>query len=52
MDIVRLILSILLPPAGVVLQVGITLQVWVRPLLTLLGWIPGIVHAIWIIAKR
>ena len=52
MDVVRVILSILLPPVGVFLQVGITLHFWLNILLTLLGYIPGIVHAIWIIARR
>lgn len=52
MDIVRIVFAILLPPLGVFLQVGIGLQFWVNILLTLLGYIPGIVHAIWIIARR
>ena len=52
MDLIRIILSILLPPLGVFLQVGIGLQFWLNILLTLLGYIPGIVHAIWIIARR
>jgi uncharacterized membrane protein YqaE (UPF0057 family) len=52
MDIIRLILSILLPPLGVFLQVGIGLQFWINIVLTLLGYIPGIVHAVWIIATR
>jgi uncharacterized membrane protein YqaE (UPF0057 family) len=52
MDIVRVLLSILLPPLGVFLQVGIGAQFWINILLTLLGYIPGIVHAVWIIAKR
>ncbi|QEA40462.1 YqaE/Pmp3 family membrane protein [Pistricoccus aurantiacus] len=52
MDIIRIILAILLPPLGVFLQVGIGLQFWINILLTLLGYIPGIVHAIWIIARR
>lgn len=52
MDIIRILLSILLPPLGVFLQVGIGPQFWLNILLTLLGYIPGIVHAIWIIAKR
>jgi len=52
MDLVRIVLSILLPPLGVFLQVGIGLQFWINILLTLLGYIPGIVHAIWIIARR
>ena len=52
MDIVRLILSILLPPVGVFLQVGIGIHFWINIVLTLLGYIPGIVHAVWIIARR
>jgi uncharacterized membrane protein YqaE (UPF0057 family) len=52
MDIVRLIAAILLPPLGVFLQVGLTGQFWINILLTLLGYIPGIVHAVWIISRR
>jgi len=52
MDIIRIILAILLPPAGVLLQVGLGPQFWLNILLTLLGYIPGIVHAVWIIATR
>ena len=52
MDLIRVILSILLPPLGVFLQVGLTGQFFLNILLTLLGYIPGIVHAVWIIAKR
>lgn len=52
MDIIRIILAIILPPLGVFLQVGIGAQFWINILLTLLGYIPGIVHAVWIIAKR
>ena len=52
MDILRLILSILLPPVGVFLQVGIGFHFWLNILLTILGYVPGLVHAIWIIAKR
>ena len=52
MDVIRILLSILLPPVGVFLQVGIGLHFWLNILLTLLGYIPGIVHAVWIIATR
>jgi uncharacterized membrane protein YqaE (UPF0057 family) len=52
MDILRIILSILLPPLGVFLQVGIGLHFWLNILLTLLGYIPGLIHAIWIIVRR
>ena len=52
MDIIRLILSILLPPVGVFLQVGLGLHFWLNILLTLCGYLPGIIHAIWIIARK
>lgn len=52
MDALRVLFAILLPPVGVFLQVGIGMQFWLNILLTLFGYIPGIVHAVWIIAKR
>ena len=52
MDIIRIILSIILPPLGVFLQVGIGAHFWINILLTLLGYFPDLIHAIYIIAKR
>jgi len=52
MDIIRLIFAIILPPVGVFLQFGLGGHFWLSILLTLLGYIPGIVHAVWIIARR
>lgn len=52
MDFIRIVLSVIIPPLGVFLQVGIGGQFWLNILLTLLGYVPGLVHAIWIIAKR
>ena len=52
MDIVRIVVAIFLPPLGVFLQVGLGGQFWLNILLTLLGYVPGLVHAIWIIAKK
>jgi uncharacterized membrane protein YqaE (UPF0057 family) len=52
MDLIRILLAILLPPLGVFLQVGLGVHFWLSILLTLLGYIPGIVHAVWIIARR
>lgn len=51
-DIFRIILAILLPPLGVFFQVGLGLQFWLNILLTLFGYVPGIIHAVWIIATR
>ncbi len=50
--ILRLILSILMPPVGVLVTVGFGGQFWLNVLLTLLGYVPGVVHAIWIISHR
>jgi len=52
MDFIRIIIAIILPPLGVFLQVGFGGAFWLNILLTLLGYIPGIVHAVYIIAKR
>lgn len=51
MDFLRILCAILLPPLGVFLQVGIGKDFWINIVLTLLGYIPGIVHAIWVIAR-
>jgi len=52
MTCLRLVLSILIPPLGVFLTVGIGLHFWLSIVLTILGYIPGLVHAIWIIATH
>ena len=52
MDVIRLICAILPPPLGASLQVGFGGQFWLNVLRPLLGYIPGIVHAVWIIARR
>ncbi len=41
-----------LPPVGVFLQVGLTGHFWLNLLLTLFGYVPGIVHAVWVILSR
>ena len=51
-DLLRILLSIVLPPLGVFLQEGIGTQFWINLLLPLLGYVPGLVHAIWIVARR
>ena len=52
MDLLRILIAILLPPLGVFLQEGIGKHFWINIVLTLLGYIPGIVHAVWVIASR
>ncbi|MGH3086195.1 MAG: YqaE/Pmp3 family membrane protein [Rubrobacteraceae bacterium] len=52
MDIIRLILSILIPPLGVFLQVGFGFHFFLNILLTILGYVPGVIHAAYIIFTR
>lgn len=52
MDLIRIAFSILLPPVGVLLQVGLGVQFWVNIVLTLLGYFPGLIHAVYIIGSR
>ncbi|AFK53361.1 MAG: YqaE/Pmp3 family membrane protein [Tistrella sp.] len=51
-DLFRIIVAVILPPLGVLLEVGLTKHFWINILLTLLGWLPGIIHAVWVISRR
>ncbi len=51
-SIIRIIIAVILPPLGVFMTVGLGKSFWINILLTLLGFIPGIVHAVWVIAKH
>jgi uncharacterized membrane protein YqaE (UPF0057 family) len=48
-DPIKIILAILLPPVRTFLEVGLTGHFWLNILLTLLGYIPGIIHALYVI---
>jgi len=51
-DIFKILLAILLPPLGVFLEVGLKGHFWLNILLTLLGYIPGIIHALYVILRH
>ncbi|MBR9914585.1 MAG: YqaE/Pmp3 family membrane protein [Algicola sp.] len=46
MSLLTIILSVLLPPVAVLLKHGVGKDFLINILLTLLGWIPGVIHAI------
>ena len=52
MRLISIILGILIPPLGVYLTVGISSALVINILLTILGWLPGSIHAVWIISKQ
>ncbi len=49
MIIIKIIFCFLLPPVAAWLQVGITTHFWINLALTLLGWIPGAIHGLWLV---
>ncbi len=51
-DFLKILFAVLLPPLGVAMEVGLSRQFWLNVLLTLLGFIPGIIHAVYVIAKH
>ncbi|KAK3686874.1 plasma membrane proteolipid Pmp3 [Vermiconidia calcicola] len=50
-DIFKIVLAVFLPPAGVFLERGCGADLLINILLTVLGYIPGIIHALYIILK-
>jgi len=52
MNLLRVILCILLPPLGVFLTVGVSPTLLINILLTILGWLPGSIHAVWVLSKQ
>ena len=49
MQILKIILSIFLPPVAAYLQVGATKHLVINIILTLLGGVPGMIHALWLV---
>ena len=49
MVVIKIILAILLPPVAAALQVGISTHFWINLILTLLGGVPGMIHALWLV---
>ena len=50
--LVRYALGILLPPVGVFMTYGISSTLLINVLLTILGYVPGVIHAVWAITKH
>ena len=51
-EFIKIVCAIIFPPVAAFLQVGFGKHFWINIVLTILGVIPGMVHAIWIIAKN
>lgn len=51
-DPIKILLAIFLPPVGVFFEVGLGLHFWLNILLTICGFVPGIIHAVYVILSR
>lgn len=49
--LVLIVLAVLLPPVAVYLKAGADKDLAINVLLCLLAWIPGIIHALWMVTK-
>ena len=51
-NVLRIVLAIFLPPVAAFLTVGIGLHFWLNLILTLLFFVPGVIHALWLVVKK
>ncbi|HSP82577.1 MAG TPA: YqaE/Pmp3 family membrane protein [Gillisia sp.] len=51
MSLLTIILNILLPPLAVFLKHGLGTAFLISILLTMLGWLPGVIHAFYVNGK-
>ncbi len=51
-DPIKILFAILLPPVGVFMEIGLTGHFWLNILLTVFGYVPGIIHALYVILKH
>ncbi|WP_456913019.1 YqaE/Pmp3 family membrane protein [Ewingella americana] len=48
----RVLITILVPPLGVLIGNGLGLQFLLNIVLTLCGYLPGLIHAFWIQTRK
>jgi len=47
--ILLIVLAFLLPPAAVAAKSGLSQSFWINLVLTLIFWIPGVIHALLVV---
>ena len=52
MNIIRIVLAIFLPPVAAFLTVGVGLHFWLNLLLTIFFFVPGMIHALWLVVRN
>ena len=51
-DVLLYFLALFLPPVPVFLKTGCSADFLINIALSILGWLPGVIHAWWIISKH
>ncbi len=51
MSILQILLALFLPPVAVLLKRGLSGAFFINLLLTILGMLPGIIHAFYVLSK-
>lgn len=49
--VILIIAAILLPPLSAFLKVGVEKHLFINIILTLFGFVPGVIHALWLIFR-
>ncbi|HPS54287.1 MAG TPA: YqaE/Pmp3 family membrane protein [Sedimentisphaerales bacterium] len=52
MTIFKIILAVFLPPFAAFLQVRTGKHFWINIILTILGGVPGMIHALWLVLTK
>lgn len=52
MTFLEIVLAIILPPLAVGLRRGLSGSFWLNVLLTIIGWVPGVIHAFIVLSRR
>lgn len=50
-DVLRIALAVVLPPLSVFLEKGLGVQFVINVVLTLLGYVAGAIHALWLLFR-
>ncbi|KAJ7487839.1 hypothetical protein FB451DRAFT_1225643 [Mycena latifolia] len=51
-NVILYLFAIVLPPGAVFFKRGLLADFWINICLTILGWIPGVIHAWYIISRH
>ena len=52
MKILKILLAFLFPPISAFMQVGLSMHFIINILLTIMGYLPGGIHAVWLILEN